>query len=245
MSFAAAYHPFMTVRTADDGGGAVTAFRFQPSDDCVRRLGDHRLTFRPRADGFQLYYRTNPLAATALVGAIGARTRFGFEMRIADAGFFNAFHPDLDATTGPQLLLDNLDGAGAVQAGGSLAAAATVEQDDAGRIVRRVHDVAVDMAAPAPTALTVAERFGGVAEPPIPVPATTAATQLVAIDLRKAEGVAFTIAETPPSPPARAIYADDRAAGLGLAGVVDLYWETAQDTVPAGGLTFDITFRRR
>ncbi|MEQ9126616.1 MAG: hypothetical protein RIM80_29075, partial [Alphaproteobacteria bacterium] len=116
MSFAAAYHPFMTVRTVDDGGAAVTAFRFQPSDACIRRLGDHRLTFRPRTDGFQVYYRTNPLAAPALIGAIDARARFGFEMRLTDAGFFDAYHPDLDAMTGPQLLLDNLDGAGAIQA---------------------------------------------------------------------------------------------------------------------------------
>jgi hypothetical protein len=68
----------------------------------------------------------------------------------------------------------------------------------------------------------------------------------VALDLTGSDGVLFRLAEVPAGPLDRRAYADDAVAAAGAAGVIDLYWETAQSAVPApAGVVYRAVFQRR
>ena len=44
---------------------------------------------------------------------------------------------------------------------------------------------------------------------------------------------------------AQTIYIDDQLARERMLGIIDIYWETAQDTAPADGQVYRIQFRKR
>lgn len=246
MGFVVSFAPFCTVRCEEHGSGRpVTAFELAPTAECRRRLADHEMVFRPRRSGFELFYKTNPANAQPLLGAIAGPTRFSFALQLREPDFFERYHPDLTAETGPNLYLDNLaPPGGTIEAGGTLSAAASVEVADAARIGARVYVEQVDRSAPAPTSLAVKNRFDGTAITTVAVP-TEGSRVAVAIDLTARPEHVFELAEEPGGSPSKTIYTDDDLAGAGAAGVVDIHWDQPQTAVPASGLAFTIPFRKR
>ena len=116
-----AFRPVVTVTVEEKGTGkAIPALGFEPTSATAQRLADHKLVFRPRANGFQLYAQFNPEAGNARLGAIAARTSFVFGIRLTEADFLARYHPDLDPATGPNLYLANLDADGTVRTSGQL-----------------------------------------------------------------------------------------------------------------------------
>lgn len=248
MSFLVRYRPFVSVSVQEHGTEkALTGFSLAPTRACARALGDHRLVFRPRANGFRLFYEINPLASDPLMGRIRDRTRFSFALRLFDRSFFDAYEPDLTDDTGPQLYLDNLTPSGNIQAKDTLTTGTFVRTDDAARVRPPVFHERIDTSgAGAPTELRVKDRFD---------PAVTVLTAsvddssgdraLTRIDLRARPPGVYSIGTDAAGATARTIYVDQELARTRALGVVDLYWETAQDTAPEDGVPYFIRFRKR
>ena len=85
MSFILEHHRLFNVAIEEDGSGdGLDGFVFLPSKDTQQRMKDHQLLFRSVEEdgsgehGFEVYYRTNPLAASPLLGQINQRARFSF-----------------------------------------------------------------------------------------------------------------------------------------------------------------------
>lgn len=248
MSRVIAWRRFIEVRLEDDAGRPVEAFRTQPTPETRERLSLHRLLARPRRDGIALYYRVNPEASPELLGEIAARVRFSFTLRLREPDFFARYRPDLTAATGASVELDNLDAAGAVLPDGSaLSAGALVDTADAAEIARRAFPVRLDLAASSPTSVEASDPVSAavVVSAPVVVPAGAAAAS-VELDLTETDGALFRVAEVPPGPVDRRVYADDSVAASGAAGVLDLYWEAAQTAVPTpAGVVYRAVFERR
>lgn len=248
MSFTLTYERLLGLRVEEEGGGPLSAFTFAPDGRTVGALADHQLVFRPRQEGFDLYYRLNPEAPSPLLGAIRTRVRFGFEMRLAESDFFARYEPDLSGDTGPQLYLDNLTAAGAVQPNGTaaLSEGPVVQDVDGVKIYPRIFQVQTEMGGGAPpTRLIVREKFDPtvvVVEVPIVPGGGTVSTW---VDLSAHPGGPYTVETDGAGATARTIYVDDELAGRRMTGLVDLYWEDAQDSAPTGGVAYTIPFRKR
>jgi hypothetical protein len=248
MSRVIAYRRFIEVRLENDGGQPVAAFDVRPTAETRQRLSLHRLLARPQRDGLALYYRTNPQSVPPLLGEITARERFSFTLHLREPDFFTRHHPDLTDATGAGLQLDNLDGAGAVLPdGASLSAGPTVAAADAVDIGRRNFALLVDLTASSPTAVEARDAVAAtlVKSAAIAAPAGASAAS-VALDLSASREVLFRVAEVPAGPLNRRAYADDPVAAAGAAGVIDLYWETAQTAAPdPAGVVYRVVFQRR
>jgi len=248
MSRIVGWRRFLEVRLEDDTGVPVVAFDVRPTAETQRRLGRHRVLMRPRRDGVALFYQMNPAASPSLLGAIAARQRFSFTLHLRELDFFSRHFPDLSAAGGAGLQLDNLDAAGAVlQDGALLSAGAQVAAADAVQIGRRLFAVSLDLTASSPTAVEARDPVTAAVVKSVVVAAPPGAgAASVALDLSTAPQVLFRIAEVPPGPLDRRGYADDAVASAGAAGVIDLYWETAQDAVPTpAGVVYRAVFQRR
>lgn len=244
-----AFRPFMTLTVAENGtGAAIGALGFAPTTATVRRLADHKLIFRRRANGFQLYAQFNPEAGNARLGPIAVRRSFVFGIRLTEPDFLARYHPDLDPATGPNLYLANLDADGSVRGAGSVSVGATVEKADAARIVARRLNAKADLTAtPAPVSLKVTDRFDPartVADVPVDaIAASTSAT--VAIDLSADLAAVYSLAPQPADLPRTTLFIDDELAGRGAFGALELVAEPSAGPEPAGGRIYSATFRRR
>jgi len=248
MSRVIAYRRFIEVRLENDGGQPVAAFDIRPTAATRQRLSLHRLLARPQRDGLALYYQTNPQSVPPLLGEITARRRFSFILQLREPDFFKRHHPDLTEATGAGLQLDNLDGAGAVLPDGArLSAGATVAAADAVDIGRRSFALVVDLTGSSPTAVEAREPVTSALVKSAAVTALPgAAAASLALDLSASAEVLFRVAEVPPGPLDRRAYADDAVAAAGAAGVIDLYWETAQTAAPdPAGVVYRAVFQRR
>jgi hypothetical protein len=244
-----AFRPFITVAVEEDGTGkAIRALAFAPTPRTAARLADHRLVFRPRPDGFQLYAQHNLEAGGARLAPIAARTAFHFGIRLAQSDFLARYHPDLDPATGPCLYLANLEADGAVRASGALSRGATVEAADAARIVGRRLNALADLSlSPKPTSLKLTDRYDPartVATAPVAAPAGSASAA-VAFDLGADPATAFTLAPQPGGVPKTTLIADDDLAGRGAFGVLELVAAPMPGPDPTGGRKYVARFRRR
>lgn len=248
MSRVTGWRRFIEVRLEDDGGHPVQAFDLRATAETRARLGRHRVLARPRRDGVALYYQVNPQSVPALLGPITARQRFSFTLRLREPDFFSDHFPDLTAASGAGLQLDNLDAAGAILPDGApLSAGAQVAAADGVQIGRRLFAVDLDLTASTPTAVEARDIASAAVVQSAPVIAPSGASAAsIALDLSASPDVLFRIAEVPPGPLDRRGYADDAVATVAAAGVIDLYWETAQDAVPApAGVVYRAVFQRR
>lgn len=257
MSRVIAWRRFIRVFVEDDGGNPLDAFTFLATPETRAAMTRYRLLARAEGSALSLYYRVFPQLSPPLRSAISSRVRLSFAMRLEEQGFFDRHHPDLTIGEGASLHLDNLNGAGAIQADGAgLSAGATVQAADAVQIGRRQLPVTVGLVPP-PTDVRAENIQTGVLlidprpNPPapvlVPVQASPGATAFAAtLDIPPAEGPLVRVRQTPGGGLDRRAYADDWVAASGAAGVLDLYWETAQDTVPAGrGQEYHVVFARR
>ncbi len=249
MSFIIAFDPFVRLDVVDDsanGGERLEAFTFEPTKRTRQVMADYSIVFREGVNGFSLYYKSNLAISPPLLTPILARTRFSFKMTLTEGGFFDRFHPDFGGGK-TQILLDNLDAAGAATSTGQLSVGATVETDDLIAMGPTNYPVRLDVSGGVPAVVEAQNRFDG----------TVVATTNITIEPSNLEVVtslkidadadaALRLVAPAPSTLDRLIYADDEIADSNAVGAVDFYWDQSQDTVPAGtGATFTAVFRRR
>ncbi len=252
MSFILEFHRFFKVSVRENGAGPLLpGFSFEPTPETRGRLAEHQLVFRAREAGFEVFYRANPLNAPALLGRIAGPVRFAFAMRQSDLHFLERYEPDLTPATGPQLYLDNLTTAGAIQPNttDTLSVGAVVQPADAVRIYAPVFQVAADTSGPqAPTKFIVRKKFNPGLTPVAEVPIDTAGgavRSFAKIDLSRQLPGPYTLETNAAGATAATIYVDAELAGSSALGLVDIHWQSAQDTAPAGGVSYVIRFRKR
>jgi hypothetical protein len=243
------FRPFITVTVEEQTTGKpIHALSFGPTAATARRLADHRLIVRPRANGFQIYAKFNPEAGNARLGAFAGRTSLVFGIRLSEADFLARYQPDLDSTIGPNLYLTNRDPDGSVRKSGRLSLGDTVEKADAARIVGRRLNARTDHSATSAAAsLKVTDRFDPsrtVANVPVNSIANSGSAA-VAIDLSADRAVAYTLAPQPAGNPKMTLFVDDELAGRGAFGALELVAEPSAGPEPAGGRIYSATFRRR
>lgn len=247
MSFVLEYHRLFSVSVLEDGSGTrLPAFRFAPTSATSRVLADHQLRFKPRAAGFEVFYRSNPLAADPLLGRIGARVQMTFAAELMEADFFARYLPDLTDDTGPQLYLDNLTGSGNIQAASNqrLMVGSVVQTDDAIKVRPSIFTARAD-AGGGLTRFVVRDKFDAttiIADVPAVANGATASAK---IDLSTGKPGPYTIETDAAGSSPRTIYVDEHLASRRIAGVVDVHWETPQNTAPADGQPYVIRFQKR
>ena len=244
-----AFRPFMGVAVEEQGTRKrIAALVFAPTTRTTRRLADHKLVFRPRVNGFQLYSQNNVVAGDVRLAPITTRTAFHFSITLNEPDFLDRYHPDLNPATGPCLYLCNVDEDGTVRASGSVSGGSTVEQGDATRIVgRRLISRADLTRSPKPASLRVTDRHDPsrtVATVPISAVAG-AESATVTIDLTNDAGHAYTLNPQPGGNPKAALFVDDEMAGRDAFGALELVARPFPGPDPSAGRLFTATFRRR
>ncbi len=202
---------------------------------------------RPRPAGIQLFYRINPAAVDPLLGPIGNRLRFSFSLKQLLPDVFTRYEPDLTSETGPQLYLDNLTPAGNLQSKDTLTTGTVLQADDAAQILPPIFPARADLnvAAP-PSQFRVLDRFDATTTvDAFPIDPSATGLASTKVDLSAEEPGPYTLSTDVGSPPPRTIYIDRDLARVRRLGVIDIHWETRQDSVPAGGLTYFIRLRKR
>ncbi|RIK37054.1 MAG: hypothetical protein DCC55_25420 [Chloroflexi bacterium] len=251
MSFVLQFRRLFSVFAQEESGSAILpGFSFAPSEQSRRLMTRHQLLFRARPGGCEVYYRLNPLAADPLLGRISNRVRFTLCMALGEHAFFARYEPDLDAETGPQLYLDNLTAAGAIQplTEQSLSAGTVVQRADAVKVVPQLFFAPAESgSAGGATRFIVRDKFDpATVVLEAPIDAGPGVTQtLTRIDLSGHSPGPYTLETDATGATVRAIYADNALAGAKILGLVDIYWETPQDTTAPGGVAYLIRFRRR
>ena len=245
MSFVIAFAPFVRIDLVTSDG-ADAPFDLTPTVRTVDLMRNHEIIFRPDSRGLTLYAKSNPSVLPALVAPIAERVRFSFAMTLTDATFFRRYLPDF-ANGAAQILLDNLDAAGAIQTAGALTAGASVDVADL--VVGGPADfpVRLDVSGGAPAIVEARDRFSANVVASTGIVADPGQSEvLTSLDLSAAPGSAWRMVAPAPANLDRLIYADDEVSDRGAAGVIDIYWQQAQDAVPAGtGAQFTAAFQTR
>jgi hypothetical protein len=250
MSFILQHRPLFSVSVQDSASSdTLPAFSFAPGSRTRRLLDDHQLVFRPLDTGFAVYYRLNPQAANPLMGPIRSRVRLSFLVRLTESGFFERYEPSLTPDTGPQFYLDNLTSGGAIQPATTpeLSAGSVVQKDDAMKLVPQIFTATADVSGAAPPSKFVVRDKFNPATVVLQVPITAGGSDAAQskIDLSDEPAGPYLLETDAAGASRKTIYADDGVVGSQAIGLVDLYWETAQDTVPMGGVEYIARFRKR
>lgn len=251
MSFVLETRRFFSIFAQDATSGALLpGFALKPSARTRKLITGYQLLFRVRPGGCELYYTLNPLAVDPLLARIQRRERFTFLLEQHEAAFFTRYQPDLTAETGPQLYLDNLTVAGAIQPPDRLllTSGTVVQPADAAKIVPPVFIATTQMSdGGTPTRFVVRDKYQpAVVLLDVPIQAAAGVAQSsTRIDLSSRPPGPYTLQSDADGAVNRTMYVDGDLAGARVLGVVDIYWETAQTNAAEGGQAYVIRFRRR
>lgn len=259
MGFVIKYNRFFSVTLGEEGAGNIMeGFTFFPTQECRRLMDNYNLVFRSRSAGFELFYSENPLIP------ISESVRFSFGFSIPDAALFEKYglvrEDETDTTVyQPGLYFDNLNPDGSIISGSPASIVAsgkdpgdTVSSTDTYRIHRQTFKVYDDAGGTAPSSYELSHQYNTSLTQTNPVVSDPAGGHLVttinSIDLEgdyiSETGPYLLEADVQP-PPDRKVYLSEELGRKGAQGVVDIYWDTSQDTVsdPEKGQEYTIIFK--
>jgi hypothetical protein len=241
---AAAFRPYAAVTAKEKAGGKpIPPFSFWPTRATQQALAGHRLLFRPRAGGFQLYAEHR---ANGPVAPVVAAVRLLFAMRAADRDALARYKPAGDPAAAASLYFSNLAADGKPQASPALTRGAAAAAEDSVRIVGRRFRARMPLPADSrPTSIELLRRWEGTrVGAAIPVAPGGEPSAELSLDVSDEEGTAFTLAPRPGGAKQHFLV-DDELAGSGAAGVVELVLKAFPGPEPAGGRDFVAVFERR
>ena len=249
MSFIHSYHRLFKVTIRDDDSGEeLKTFRFQPTSHSLEQLDNHRLVYRSRDEGFEVFYRADPLAAEQVTSPITDRIRLSFGLIRMDADFFSRYKPSLTRKSGPQLYFDNLTPTGQLQNRAALSTDNIAKISDAIKIYPKVFGAKLDLTGggPAVTKFIIKDKFDPavtILEVPVTVNpgAKLASTK---IDLAAKPEGPYLIKTDAAGSAARNIYIGNELARTRISMLVDIHWESPQDSVSPGGEAYEIRFKK-
>lgn len=259
VGFIIKYSRFFSVTFNEEGSDdPIPGFRFFPTHDCHRHLQNFNLVFRTSASGFAIYYSESPLIP------ISERTRFTFGFTISNAGLFEKYGlikvNESDTTVyQPGLFFDNLKSDGAVITStpssivaSSTALSARVSDADTYKIYRQTFKVYDSSEGTPPTSYELKHKYESSLKQTVPVApgagGDTLITTINSVDLKEEyldePGPYLLEADVDPPHP-RNVYLNNELGQKSAGGVIDIYWETAQNTVddPETGLQYQVTFK--
>jgi hypothetical protein len=241
---AAGFRPYAGMTATEKAGGKpIAAFAFAPTRATLAKLLGHRLLFRARVGGFQVYNQHGP---DGTIAPISAPVRLLFAMRATDPAALGRYKPADDPAAGPGFYLTNLAPDGNPQASPSLTRGDAAGAPDSVRIVGRRFQTRVPLPTEnRPTSIELLRRYEGTrvgAAIPVPTGDGAAAAEL-SFDVSKEDGAAFTLA-TKPGGAQQHFFAEDEMAGAGALGIVELVLKAFPGPEPASGRDFTAVFER-
>ncbi|MCG9972594.1 hypothetical protein [Christiangramia crocea] len=257
MSFSITYHRFFVVHIKEHTSNKPIRFlKFQPTETTRELLKKYQLIFRKRDDGFEIYYKTNEYANPALENPISGRLKFSFVIRITSFSLFSEYEPENPVA--PNFYFDNLTSSGAISnaSAGNLTSSSHFQKDDIVRLYPLTFSVSTPQNIPnAPTEWRLKKYFTPkdlLQTVNIDNPDSLPAISVRINDPLKnpseyidQNGV-YTLEADSATPKPETVYLDDQLSGKSVHGILDLYWDTSQDSVPANsGKEFQINFKRK
>lgn len=260
MGFIIKYNRFFSVTFGEENSDEpVEGFRVFPTHDCRQKLHNFNLVFKPRSFGFEVFYSETPLIP------ITERVRFTFGFEFPDAGIFQKYgltkENESDTTIyQPGLFFDNLQSDGTILTASpaSLVASGAGEDQrvtaaDTYRIYRQTFKVFDSTAGTVPVSYQLSHKYESTLQQTIPVISGSGLdiiiTTINSVDLEEdyidESGPYLLEADTDPTPPHRNVYLNNELGQNSARGVIDIFWETAQNSVadPETGQQYQITFK--
>lgn len=257
MGFIIQYNRFFSVTMIDEGlDKPIGEFSFFAVSETLRTFRDHNLLFRPTNSGFEVYYCSNPLIP------ISEKIRFTFGFRYSNNSLYEKFGlTQADSSDPlvyePALCFDNITPGGSIitEQGASLASSGSdpdehVAVEDTGRIYSQTFTLIQAANEAVPENYILKHRYRPLPEQTVPVNvaegAQTVQTIINSADMGDdyiREPGPYTLKTNSPES-TRNIYLHNELAGQSARGVVDIYWETTQNSVAEDtGQQYYITFK--
>lgn len=257
MGFIIQYKRFISVSfSGEDSADPIGNFEFFTTSETERVLRNYNLVFRPHSSGFFLYYSASPFIA------ISRRVSFTFGFTFSDVGLFKAYglthNGGEDATAlEPCLFFDNLtqDGSIITSENGSLVASGAglngrVSSADTRQIYQQTFNITHSADEGTPENYILRHQYDSSIEQTVPAREAEAGqsitTTINSVDMGdnyiSKPGPYLLQTESPAS--TRNIYLNNELGRRPARGVIDIHWETAQDTVAdETGQQYNITFK--
>ena len=160
MGFSISYQRLFTVRVKEQGtNNAIRSWAFSPTSACEALLSTYQLLFKSQDDGFDVYYKSFPLASTLIPASIQDLVQFTFGFRITDPSFMGKYEPDTVEI--PQFYLDNLTPSGAISTGKNLTVSTKLDIADLAFIKQQTFTLKTELPnGNEPSEWRLKEKFG-------------------------------------------------------------------------------------
>ena len=244
MSFTVTYRKFFTVRVKEENTDLpLQFFRFNATSSTKALFENYHLVQQPRANGFDVFYKSYPKASTELLAVISEKVKFTFEIQVTDFTKFQEYEPT--AAQLPQFYLANLTTTGAITPGQNLTQAAELGMADLAKFKQQTFTVPTPLpSGNEPSEWRIKEKYGAnnvlqtvpvniPNNPPMPSVYITLNDPV----LHKAE---YLVEEGPylletdkPTPKPVTIYLSNTITQSNSNGVLDIYWNSIQTDAPA------------
>lgn len=255
MGFRLTYHRFFSVSVREHTtDNEIRSLAFTPTPECREALNKYDLIFRHQRNGFEIYYRSNPDASDPITSPIESKTRFSFSVKIKDSDFYNLYKPDVLKV--PQFYLDNLTPSGNISnaAAGNLTSTNNFDDKDLAIIKPQSFTQRTDMTGgDPPTEWRIKKKFNPqdtLKTIPIDNPDGLDFVQvrmndplLSPLDYISDDGV-YALETDKPGFEQTTLYLSNDVGGLSTNGVLDIYWDNAQNNAPnPTGKQYQIIFK--
>ncbi len=246
MSSAVRYHPLFRVRIREHGTAKdLPGLRCRPTRRSVSMMRDHRLVFKSRPPGFDVFFAVNPDAGNAILGPITNPIVLSFAMSAESPTVLSRFHPPAEQGQQPQFYLDNLlaDGELHPVTESPMSTGPSVSSNDSVRVYPHEFTLKAKDVEGADT-LQIRHLITNRVALPQPIALDEEKVDLSgpALDMRKAEPGPYRVA--PNTGPGRKIYVDDEMARNSVVAAVDVHWRTVQNTA-TDAATYVVNFKRQ
>lgn len=259
MGFLIKYNRFFSVTFLEEGNdNPLENFSFFATTDTLQTLQNHKLIFRPRAYGFDVFYSEIPMVP------ISEKIHFTFGFTTTDTGLFERYglvkSGDSDTRVfEPGLYFSNLNNSGSIitQNPASITASGAgsghrVTAADTSRFYRQTFKIIEKNTASVPDEYTLKHKYINSLQQTNPVEkpesAETIITTINSVDLEddyiSTPGPYLLEYGTNPTI-SRNLYLNSELGQKPVLGVIDIYWETPQNTISNAetGQLYNITFK--
>jgi len=259
MGFLIKYNRFFSVTFLEEGSdNPLEKFSFFTTYDTLQAIQNHKLIFRPRPHGFDVFYSASPMVP------ISEKIHFSFGFTTTDTGLFERYglvkSGENDSTIfEPGLYFNNLNNSGNIitQNPASIAASGAgpghrVTAADTTRFYRQTFKIIEKNSPSVPDNYTLKHRYINSIQQTNPVKkpasAETIITTINSVDLEddyiSTPGPYLLEYGSNPTN-SRNLYLNSELGQKSLLGVIDIYWETPQNTISDAetGQLYNITFK--
>ena len=243
MSFRRDFKPLFNIRLVNHATNLpIPNITVRATDRCLKKLKDFHLLVKQREDGIQVFYSTNPWAASPLLGEISSQVRFDFSIKLP-VDFYSRYLPDVDADK--RLHLTNLTAAGAIKAGHSvvISGASTISSNDAVLLFPQRFEIEM----PKPDdmlSFQLREQFSTDVLYEFTLDELGEGSR-IELDLEAVESGRYRLAADNHPTSHTHVLIDNNLAEINCQAIVSIHLQSAQTLAPPQGYQFDARFEAR